>query len=249
MPGPEDEHGHVCAACGDAIVKGVQFLRVGSKIYHSNHFVCAHCGTKFGSGIYFEKEGKPYCEADYNSLFMPKCAHCNESISGDVMEALDGKYHPLCFKCSACGASLGEEFYSDGKKPLCAACHLPKCAGCGKAIDGGYIKALELAFHPDCFHCSECPETFPDGKFYQDDRRAFCLKHFNLKKKYGFCATCNEPIIDHFVEVENERYHANHFQCHFCGKELMTTNADGEEISATIRRREGKFSCEGCATK
>ena len=50
------------------------------KTWHKEHFTCAHCQSELGNKNFFEREGRPYCEPDYHSLFSPRCAYCNGPI-------------------------------------------------------------------------------------------------------------------------------------------------------------------------
>jgi len=233
----------ICAGCGEPIVAGVQFLRVDNRFYHNNHFVCAICGEKFGNRSYFEKDGKPYCERDYELNFMTKCDACGQTINGEVMEALNGNYHPSCFKCSSCSQVLGEEYYLNDKKPLCANCHLPKCARCGGIIEGDYLKALDQVFHKNCFSCFVCSEPFPTGKYFSEDKKAYCSKHF-YERKGIVCVVCKEPLTEHFIEIEDNKYHLNHFCCAFCNAQLIT---EASQDMTHIKKKQNKYACQSCA--
>lgn len=50
------------------------------KTWHPEHFVCTHCQEEIGSRNFFERDGQPYCEKDYHSLFSPRCYYCNGPI-------------------------------------------------------------------------------------------------------------------------------------------------------------------------
>jgi len=50
------------------------------KIWHIEHFVCAYCKRQLGTDIFYESDGFPYCELDYQELFLPKCADCHAAI-------------------------------------------------------------------------------------------------------------------------------------------------------------------------
>ena len=62
----------VCLSC-----KGVTAM---GKTWHPEHFVCTHCQEEIGSRNFFERDGQPYCERDYHSLFSPRCCYCNGPI-------------------------------------------------------------------------------------------------------------------------------------------------------------------------
>ncbi len=56
-----------------------------------------------------------------------KCVRCSEPVSGTVLKALGGSFHPACFTCSRCPLCLdGVQFYlagPDQKEPLCEVCY------------------------------------------------------------------------------------------------------------------------------
>lgn len=58
----------------------MQVVTALGKVWHPEHFVCTECETELGSRNFFEKDGRPYCESDYFTLFSPHCAHCNKPI-------------------------------------------------------------------------------------------------------------------------------------------------------------------------
>ena len=59
-------HGEVCTAFGET--------------WHPDHFVCELCKTNLWTKDFYEREGKPYCESDYQKQFAPKCFACNEPV-------------------------------------------------------------------------------------------------------------------------------------------------------------------------
>lgn len=58
----------------------MQVVTALGKVWHPEHFVCSECETELGSRNFFEKDGRPYCESDYFTLFSPHCAQCNKPI-------------------------------------------------------------------------------------------------------------------------------------------------------------------------
>lgn len=58
----------------------LQVVTALGKVWHPEHFVCTECETELGSRNFFEKDGRPYCESDYFTLFSPHCAQCNKPI-------------------------------------------------------------------------------------------------------------------------------------------------------------------------
>lgn len=78
-----------CAHCGKPVVD--RTITALGKSWHVEHFICTQCLKPFPGGSYYERDGRPYCEADFYSLFAPKCMGCNEPIKGDCINALGGQ--------------------------------------------------------------------------------------------------------------------------------------------------------------
>ncbi|XP_053624146.1 leupaxin isoform X3 [Plodia interpunctella] len=112
-----------CAYCNGPILdKCVTALE---KTWHTEHFFCAQCGQQFGEDGFHERDGKPYCRADYFDMFAPKCGGCNKPIMENYISALNTQWHPDCFVCKDCQMPVkGKSFYAMEGKPVC-----PKCVG------------------------------------------------------------------------------------------------------------------------
>eukprot|EP00802_Teleaulax_amphioxeia_P013190 Tamp_13239.p1 GENE.Tamp_13239~~Tamp_13239.p1 ORF type:complete len:512 (+),score=35.12 Tamp_13239:24-1559(+) len=72
-----------------------------------NCFRCAECKHELMGKKFFEHEGRPYCEADYEQLFAPKCKSCARALWGSFRVHESGetycipctKHEPSCFSC------------------------------------------------------------------------------------------------------------------------------------------------------
>lgn len=82
------------------------------KTWHTEHFFCAQCGQQFGEDGFHERDGKPYCRADYFDMFAPKCGGCNKPIMENYISALNTQWHPDCFVCKVCIQTLYISFLS-----------------------------------------------------------------------------------------------------------------------------------------
>ncbi|XP_040040049.2 leupaxin [Gasterosteus aculeatus] len=60
--------GTLCGGCGEPIT-GRCISALGRK-FHPEHFVCAFCLRQVSQGIFKEQEGKPYCSACFDKLFV-----------------------------------------------------------------------------------------------------------------------------------------------------------------------------------
>lgn len=83
------------------------------RTWHPEHFVCTHCQEEIGSRNFFERDGQPYCEKDYHTLFSPRCHYCNGPIL-DVSAGQGGGGGPF----SSTPPSAGQGAPSEAQKVL-----------------------------------------------------------------------------------------------------------------------------------
>ena len=98
---------------------------------------------------------------------------CGGMVLGEGLSALGGAWHAACFTCAKCSVALaGTGFCVKDGSPYCQACHqlmmaaaadgppgaaasastaLPTCAACQQTIVGQFLRALDAAWHPNCF--------------------------------------------------------------------------------------------------
>eukprot|EP01116_Phalansterium_solitarium_P005464 TRINITY_DN1711_c0_g1_i2.p1 TRINITY_DN1711_c0_g1~~TRINITY_DN1711_c0_g1_i2.p1 ORF type:complete len:404 (-),score=53.02 TRINITY_DN1711_c0_g1_i2:166-1377(-) len=170
-----------CHHCDKPIVG--QFIMAIDKTWHPDHFVCYKCNKAFVDGVFFEKDGRPYCDADYKDLFARKCTGCGQAISGQVTTANGQDWHPEHFVCYHCHNPFpgGVFFQRDGHN-YCAvdygALFAPKCAGCQESITGSVLTALGRQWHPEHFACTQCQKPLGGGAaFFERGGKPYCDKH------------------------------------------------------------------------
>ncbi|XP_074530727.1 paxillin a [Halichoeres trimaculatus] len=232
----------VCGACKKPIVG--QVVTAMGRTWHPEHFVCTHCQEEIGSRNFFEREGQPYCETDYHSLFSPRCHYCNGPILDKVVTALDKTWHPEHFFCAQCGAFFGPEgFHEKDGKAFCRKDYFdmfaPKCGGCARAILENYISALNSLWHPECFVCRECFTPFINGSFFDHDGQPYCEAHYH-ERRGSLCSGCQKPITGRCITAMGKKFHPEHFVCAFCLKQLN---------KGTFKEQNDKPYCQGCFIK
>ncbi|KAM7005571.1 paxillin a isoform 1-T1 [Tautogolabrus adspersus] len=232
----------VCGACKKPIVG--QVVTAMGRTWHPEHFVCTHCQEEIGSRNFFEREGQPYCEKDYHSLFSPRCHYCNGPILDKVVTALDKTWHPEHFFCAQCGAFFGPEgFHEKDGKAFCRKDYFdmfaPKCGGCVRAILENYISALNSLWHPECFVCRECFTPFINGSFFDHDGQPYCEAHYH-ERRGSLCSGCQKPITGRCITAMGKKFHPEHFVCAFCLKQLN---------KGTFKEQNDKPYCQGCFVK
>ena len=105
-----------CAACKQKINDGQALIALDLH-WHVWCFKCSHCKVPL-HGEYVAKEGRAYCEKDYQKLFGITCVYCKRYITGKVLQAGEAHhFHPSCARCSKCGDPFvpGEEMYLQGE--------------------------------------------------------------------------------------------------------------------------------------
>lgn len=212
-----------CHVCQERVFG--QVITALGRNYHREHFTCAHCHQELGTRNFYEHNNLPYCEHDYQQLFSPKCAACQEPILDKVTIALEQTFHPEHFVCAHCGCQfdVDDGFHEKDGKPYCKNDFFDlfanKCAGCQLPITANYITALGVQWHPDCFVCSDCHCPFADGKFFDIDGLPYCEIHYHARRG-SLCAVCREPIIGKCTTAMFRKFHPDHFTCTYCLKVL-----------------------------
>ncbi|XP_061672427.1 paxillin-like isoform X2 [Syngnathoides biaculeatus] len=232
----------VCGACFKPIVG--QLVTAMGRTWHPEHFVCTHCQEEIGSRNFFEREGQPYCERDYHTLFSPRCHYCNGPILNQVVTALDQTWHPEHFFCAQCGCFFDPDgFHEKDGKAYCRKDYFdmfaPKCGGCARAIVENYISALNSLWHPECFVCRDCFTPFVNGSFFEHDGQPYCEVHYH-ERRGSLCSGCQKPITGRCITAMSKKFHPEHFVCAFCLKQLN---------KGTFKEQNDKPYCHGCFVK
>ncbi|XP_041094667.1 LOW QUALITY PROTEIN: transforming growth factor beta-1-induced transcript 1 protein-like [Polyodon spathula] len=222
-----------CAACQKPIVS--QVVTALGQTWHTEHFVCSHCQKEIGGSNFFEKDGAPYCESDYFSLFSPRCK---------MVTALDRNWHPEHFCCVKCGRPFGEEgFHERDGRQYCQqdffSMFASRCHGCSKPIQENYISALNMLWHPECFVCRECYTPFVNGSFFEHEGQPLCETHYH-RCRGSLCSSCERPITGRCITAMGTKFHPEHFVCAFCLKQLN---------KGTFKEQGDKPYCHSCFIK
>ncbi|XP_053721579.1 transforming growth factor beta-1-induced transcript 1 protein-like isoform X1 [Synchiropus splendidus] len=231
-----------CSACQKPVVG--QVVTALGKVWHPEHFVCTECETELGSRNFFEKDGRPYCESDYFTLFSPHCANCNKPILNKMVTALEKNWHPECFCCVKCSRTFGDEGFHDREgQQYCQQCFLTlfasRCQGCSQPILENYISALNSLWHPQCFVCRECHSPFVNGSFFEHEGKPLCEAHYH-QSRGSMCQACQQPILGRCVTAMGAKFHPHHLVCHFCLKPLS---------KGCFKEQENKPYCHPCFIK
>ena len=139
-------------------------------MWHQECFKCFNCGsgyleisTNFPLTIcslvdsYVRKDKEVWCTKCYSSEMM--CDKCNQPLPTTYVATKGKKYHSDCFTCGTCSKALGSNYYDVEGVFQCENCYqntIGRCATCGNALDGQFVKCLDKKYHEKCFVCSGC---------------------------------------------------------------------------------------------
>ncbi|XP_010114712.1 PREDICTED: filamin-binding LIM protein 1, partial [Chlamydotis macqueenii] len=155
------------------------------KQYHADCFTCRTCHRLLAGQRYYQKEGRPTCDACYQAT-LEKCTKCQGLIAERIVRALGKGYHPGCFSCAVCGRAIGTESFAVDERDevYCVADFYRKyaavCSACKRPIvphedkDTYKIECLGRSFHESCYRCESCgmplsPEPTENGCYPLDD--------------------------------------------------------------------------------
>ncbi|KAI7685937.1 Paxillin [Sarcoptes scabiei] len=181
-----------CFACKKPIKDKV--VSALGKTWHPECFACVQCGVPLDLNAFREKDGLPYCEADYHALFSPKCAACEAPIVEKCLTALNKTWHPEHFTCAHCNKPMSDDpdgYHEHESKGYCRPCYIelfaPYCRGCNKPIvDKICVTALNSKYHTDCFVCRDCGCALKNGNYFEFEGEPYCEEHFRCK----MCPDC-----------------------------------------------------------
>lgn len=231
-----------CPACKKVCDRG--YFTIGEDHYHPECFKCSMCATGLNGKPYvLHDDGKFYCEEDYAIAIRPKCAHCEETLLGDYITAMDRDWHEDHFLCSDCGASLESAFFVFQAHPYCAPCHAKKlttaCGSCGKPIhEKEMYEAVGHKYHLECFVCQTGLHKIADGEsFTLFEDKIYCPKHF-MEKMQIRCTICNKEVVGELLSVGDAKMHPACWKCRICHNMLTPETVIVEDS--------GLFVCKTC---
>lgn len=99
------------------------------------------------------------------------------------------------------------------------------CKRCHQNINGQFVRALNAAFHIQCFKCYTCGALCL-AKFFPDEVKAadgtveqVPLCEYDYFKKLGLiCFSCDSALRGPYITALGNKYHLEHFKCSACGK-------------------------------
>eukprot|EP00004_Rigifila_ramosa_P009938 TRINITY_DN2170_c0_g1_i2.p1 TRINITY_DN2170_c0_g1~~TRINITY_DN2170_c0_g1_i2.p1 ORF type:complete len:326 (-),score=32.91 TRINITY_DN2170_c0_g1_i2:34-1011(-) len=193
------------------------------------------------------------------------CGVCGREIMATQRStaALNQKFHSGCLTCRDCSAALIDTVAFHNGKPVCQACHAKAtrgksasssadtssaCAGCKGILSSveTTVKALDAAWHPNCFTCCECKTVLSaSAPFAINQGKPFCnacrdkkieaqrTRTEPVSASTEMCAGCHKQLLGKVFEALGGTYHPECFFCTDCSKPITTgkfKNANGKAV-------------------
>uniref|UniRef100_A0A8C6WG16 Filamin binding LIM protein 1 n=1 Tax=Neogobius melanostomus TaxID=47308 RepID=A0A8C6WG16_9GOBI len=200
------------------------------------------------------EEQNPKTNPDTSKASEDVCGFCRKylNLSEPAIEALNRTYHEACFQCRSCHIPLAsKQYYNKAGIPLCEDCYqasLELCWACGEVIKYQVMRALERAYHPQCFTCTTCKQQIGEQRFAQGEvGEVYCLPDY-YRKYAPKCNACNQLIIpkedgtdSYTVECLGHPYHEDCYRCEMC-----FTHLTPEPSERGCYPLDGKLLCKPC---
>ncbi|XP_012877714.1 PREDICTED: filamin-binding LIM protein 1 [Dipodomys ordii] len=194
-------NGDVCGFCHKPVSPRELAVEAMKRQYHAQCFTCRTCRCQLAGQSFYQKEGRPLCEACYQDT-LEKCGKCGEVVRDHVIRALSQVFHPHCFTCITCARCIGDESFAlDSQNqvyclddfyrkfaPVCSICENPIIPRDGK--DSFKIECMGKNFHENCYRCEDCSVLLSveptDQGCYPLNDHLFC-KPCHVKRSAASC--------------------------------------------------------------
>uniref|UniRef100_A0A914D7W6 LIM zinc-binding domain-containing protein n=1 Tax=Acrobeloides nanus TaxID=290746 RepID=A0A914D7W6_9BILA len=191
---------------------------------------------------------------EFEDFANTQCEYCGGFFTPGVPYVhVDGlRFHKDCFCCAQCFEPLLDQlFFNFEGRMYCSydfeRNYAPLCQNCKEYILGSVIKTLKGNYHPECLKCDECKEIIHNNLFFQGMDN-LCEKCHATRPKYEKCVKCKVDIYPNEILWYREAYwHAFHFQCIKCEKELDSTAKVWKDKLYCLKCFNGiMFACSHC---
>ncbi len=215
------EHKLTCAGCGKSLTGS--YITALNRKWHEDCFRCAGCRQPLGKQGFYEHDGQPYHAACYQDRFSPRCAHCNQPLTGNYTTALGKTWHPSHFVCAQCGRPFdGGKFYERNGKAYCR-------------------RDFDELFGPRC----AMGELLGQNRYFEKDGKTYCETHY--WQQFGKRCAIGGEILKNAYQINawGDTYCAEHTagltECYSCHRFICERLTGGG-----VSYRDGRAVCKRC---
>ncbi|CAK7567907.1 MAG: Rho-type GTPase activating protein Rga1 [Sporothrix epigloea] len=134
--------------------------------------------------------------------------------------------------------------------------HVRSCDKCGEQLTGQFVRALDGAFHLDCFRCKDCSQIVASKFFPADDGNGgpqYPLCETDYFRRLGLlCYHCGGALRGSYITALGRKYHVDHFTCSLCptvfGAEDSYYERDDQVYCHYHYSSQFAQRCNGCQT-
>uniref|UniRef100_A0A8C3IZT9 Filamin binding LIM protein 1 n=1 Tax=Calidris pygmaea TaxID=425635 RepID=A0A8C3IZT9_9CHAR len=149
-------NGDICAFCHKALGPREPTVEAMRKQYHADCFTCRTCHRRLAGQRYYQRDGRPTCDACYQVPVLPR------GTTGTLGRCGISRHVCVCVS-----------------HPQNHQATLEKCAKCQGVITESIIRALGKGYHPGCFSCAACGRAIGAETFAVDEQdEVFCVDDF-----------------------------------------------------------------------
>ncbi|KAK4521315.1 Endocytosis and vacuole integrity protein [Mucor velutinosus] len=93
------------------------------------------------------------------------------------------------------------------------------CTACHQQLEGNFARALDGAFHWNCFLCIDCNEPVAEKFFpieFEDGiQKPLCERDY-FKRLNLACDNCGDALRGSYITAVGKKFHLEHFCCSIC---------------------------------
>ncbi|XP_041830308.1 actin-binding LIM protein 1-like isoform X2 [Melanotaenia boesemani] len=190
-----------------------------------------------------------------------QCLRCGASCKGEVLRVQNSYFHIKCFTCKVCGCDLAQTgFFMRNGDYLCPLdfqrLYGTLCNNCGEFVEGEVVTVLGKTYHPACFVCTVCKQTFPTGDCVtfrgRDCLCQRCIEPVSPSSHICYpksCAGCGREIKNgQALLALDSQWHLGCFKCNTCRKVLSGEYISKDGVPYCERDYQTQFGvkCEAC---
>ncbi|KNE56549.1 hypothetical protein AMAG_02350 [Allomyces macrogynus ATCC 38327] len=108
-----------CGGCKNVITRDTRVVAALGRKYHPQCFGCVRCGKNFPDKSFYVLNNEPYDKWCYHEANGSLCGGCGHPIEGACACVVEGRFHPRCFCCAACGVALNDVYFAFEGRAFC----------------------------------------------------------------------------------------------------------------------------------